>query len=322
MSLFCVTSWVATSSAVPPPSAVVPGTGTELTQVADDFEEMDWEYIPNDPKSSEEIDEQQRLPMGKSRNGRWYEGIKRGHPDIVRRVATPEGGLPGSKGAMLMQSLQTGIPQRPSGKIQQDDFVANVQYKLGGPVSVSQVPSVTTRVFLPPIDQWEDRSGPHFAFRAAVETTVMETKTRFLFSSSSEENEIYWPGLFIVMDAKEQTGKQYDYAYFRIRADQRGGDYRGPQIEVTGWWTLGMSFTQDGMVHYYAKPGVDDLTAADHIGSQYPYGYRCERFRTFFYNVVNGDNGRTWSAPWIVDDPKVYLGGRLQTASQGSGMRR
>jgi hypothetical protein len=69
-----------------------------------------------------------------------------------------------------------------------------------------------------------------------------------------------------------------------------------------------MSFTPDGMVHYYARPGVEDLTAEDYITSQFPYGYRCERFRTFFYNVVNGDNGRTWSTAWIVDDPKVYVG--------------
>ena len=69
-----------------------------------------------------------------------------------------------------------------------------------------------------------------------------------------------------------------------------------------------MSFTPDGMVHYYARPGVEELTAEDYITSQFPYGYRCERFRTFFYNVVNGDNGKTWSTTWIVDDPKVYVG--------------
>ncbi len=294
-------------------SAFVPGTGIELTQVGDDFEDPEWSYIPNNPKSTEDINEQQNLPIGKSSNGRWFEGIKRGHPDIVRRVETPPGGIPGSTGALLMQSLYTGIPNRPSGQMHQEDFICNVQYALGGPLSVAQSPSVTTRVFLPPIDQWEHRSGPHFAFRTAVETTKTTEKRKFLFSSSEEENEVYWPGLFICLDSKHQTGQEHDYAYFRVRSNRNGGDFKGPQITTTGWWTLGISFSSDGMVHYYAKPGVEDLTQADYITSQFPYGYRCERFRSLFYNVVNGDNGRDWTTPWIVDDAKVFVqrGGRV-----------
>lgn len=288
-------------------SAFVPGTGTHLNQVGDDFEDVDWAYIPNNPKSTEDINERQNMPIGKSKNGRWFEGVKRGHPDIVRRVETPPGGIPGSKGALLLQSLYTGIPNRPSFDMHQEDFIGNVQYALGGPIQASQMPSVTTRVFLPPIDQWEHRSGPHFAFRAAVETTKMEKKKVFLFSSSSEENEVYWPGLFICLDSKYQTRKEHDYAYFRVRSDRNGGDMKGPQITTTGWWTLGMSFSSDGMVHYYARPGVDDLTEEDYITSQFPYGYRCERFRSFFYNVVNGDNGKDWTTPWVVDDPKVFV---------------
>ncbi len=298
--IFCGRAWSQSST-------FVPGTGIELTQVGDDFEDPEWNYIPNNPKSTEDIDERQNNPIGKSKNGRWFEGIKRGHPDIVRRVETPPGGIEGSTGALLMQSLHTGIPNRPSFQMHQEDFIGNVQYALGGPIQVSQMPSVTTRVYLPPIDEWEHRSGPHFAFRAAVETTKMETKRVFLFSSTKEENEIYWPGLFICLESKFQTRQEYDYAYFRVRSDRNGGDFKGPQITTTGWWTLGMSFTPDGMVHYYAKPGVEDLTADDYITSQYPYGYRCERFRSFFYNVVNGDNGRDWTTAWIVDDPKVFV---------------
>lgn len=302
--------------------AFVPGTGTELTQVGDDFEDPSWNYIPNNPKSTEDINEQQNTPIGKSANGRWFEGIKRGHPDIVKRVETPYGGLPGSTGSLLMQSLYTGIPNRPSNTMHQEDFICNVQYRLGGPISVNQSPSITTRVFLPPIGEWEERSGPHFAFRAAVETTKMTEKRVLLFSSTKEENEVYWPGLFICLDSKRQTGKGDDYAYFRVRANRNGGDFKGPQITTTGWWTLGMSFSSNGAVHYYAKPGVEDLTQEDYITSQYPYGYRCERFRSFFYNVVNSDNGRTWTAPWIVDDPKVFIANGVQTAGRGGSVRR
>jgi hypothetical protein len=297
-----------------PQRPVVPGSGSQLTQVGDDFEDENFAYIPNDPKSTEDIDENQRQPLGKTNNGRWYEGVKRGHPDIVKRVPTPEGGLAGSQGAMLLQSLQTGIPRQPSHKMHQDDFICNVQNKLGGPISVSQSPTCTTRVYLPPVEEWEKRNGPHFAFRAAVETTIMETKPKFLFSKSSKKEEVYWPGMFIVKDTKVQDGKSIDNIHFRIRSDRNGGDFRGPDLETTGWWTLGMSFTPDGMVHYYARPGVEDLTADDYIASQFPYGYRCERFRTFFYNTINGDNGKTWSTAFIVDDPKVYIGSEVRTA--------
>ncbi|MEM9827167.1 MAG: hypothetical protein AAF958_11290 [Planctomycetota bacterium] len=307
---------------------VVPGTGSEIIGVADDFEDPSWNYVPRNPKSTEDIDENQRAPMGRSTNGRWYEGIKRGHPDIVRRVATPAGGLPGSTGSLLMKSMYTGIPNSPSNTMHQDDFVANVQYRLKRTLQVSEVPSVTTRVFLPPVNQWENRSGPHFGFRLALETTAMTDNEVGvgIFKRTKRElgNEIYWPGLFIEFEDRTQNRKDNDYAYLRVRSNRRGGDFRGPQITTTGWWTLGMSVTPDGMVHYYASPGVDDLTADDYITSQYPYGYRAERFRTFFYNVCSADDGRRWSTGFIVDDPKVFVirpQGQLANRAGGSATR-
>lgn len=295
---------------------VVPGTGVQLSQVGDDFEDEAWEFIPNNPKSSEDIDKNQRLPMGKSNNGRWYEGAKRGHPDIVRRVPTPPEGIEGSEGSLLLKSLQTGIPKSPSFKMHQDDFICNVQYRVGGTIRVDQSPSMTTRVFLPPMEKWENRNGPHFAFRAAVETTIQETKTKFLFSSKEEKDEIYWPGLFILRATRKENGKVVPYAHFRVRSDRNGGDFMGPEIKATGWWTLGLSFTPDGLTHYFAKPGVEELTREDYIATAMPYGYRCEEVRSFFYNVVNGDNGRDWTTDWIIDDPKFYVAKSARLASK------
>lgn len=296
--------------------AFVPGTGVEITKVGDDFEDPTWKYIPNNPKSSEDVNERQNTPLGKSTNGRWYEGIKRGHPDIVRRIETPPGGLPGSTGALLMQSLYTGIPNRPSNTMHQEDFICNVASRMGK-INIGSQPSVVTRVYLPPLDQWERRNGPHFAFRAALETTKPGEK-KFLIFGPRQENEVYWPGMFILKENSRKTGGE-DKIYFRIRSNRNGGDMVGPNIEQLGWWTLGMSFSANGAVHYYARPGVDNLTAADYIDSQYPYGYRCERFRNFFFNVVNGDNGKTWTTPFVIDDPKLFLrngGGTTRTAAR------
>lgn len=287
---------------------VVPGSGTVLTGVGDDFEDPNWSYVPNNPKSTEDIDENQRSPTGRSTNGRWYEGVKRGHPDVVQRVPTPPGGLPGSEGALLMRSKFTGIPGQPSGTMHQDDFVCNVQYRMKRKISVAEVPSVVTRVYLPPVAEWEVRNGPHFGFRLALETTALVEKKGFLGLKRSEiDDEVYWPGMFIEFKSKQLTKGEHDYASIRIRGNKRGGDFNGPQITTTGWWTMGMSVTPDGMVHYYASPGVDDLTEEDYITSQYPYSYRAERFRTFFYNVCSADDGQRWSTSWIVDDPQVFL---------------
>src|SRR5262249_25817853 len=90
--------------------AFVPGSGQRLTQVGDDFEDPKWTYNLNMPKSSSENDKQERLPAGRAANDRWAEGLMRGQPDVIKRVPTPLGGIPGSEGSMLIMSLYTGVP--------------------------------------------------------------------------------------------------------------------------------------------------------------------------------------------------------------------
>src|SRR5213082_2636204 len=89
---------------------VIPGTGIRVARTGDDFEAEDWAYYPQHPKSSWNIDKEVREPGSSSKNGLWAEGAKRGTPDIVKRVQTPAGGIGGSQGSMLFQSLHSGIP--------------------------------------------------------------------------------------------------------------------------------------------------------------------------------------------------------------------
>ena len=79
---------------------VIPGTGIRVARTGDDFEAEDWAYYPQHPKSSWNINENVNEPGSSSKNGRWAEGAKRGTPDFVKRVPTPEGGIEGSKGCM------------------------------------------------------------------------------------------------------------------------------------------------------------------------------------------------------------------------------
>jgi hypothetical protein len=294
---------------------LLPGTGSLVKGIGDDFEDENWKWNYNHPKSSEEQDKRMRGPMGRSVNARWFEGPKRGTPDVVKRIELPSPGLEGSTHGLLIASLHAGIPGRTTYQMQQDDLIYNMQKVTGRGISVADSPSVVTRVYMPPFEQWEKRNGPSFGFRAGCYTHAIITgedhpdKGRF----GLEE---YWPGMFVCFEPANAKRKTENSAYLRIRGGRNGGEIRGPKIDETGWWTLGLSFSPDGMVHYFASPGVDELTMDDHITSQFPYGYRTELLKTFFYNVCTQDDGKTWSTPWVIDDPKVYFNKRQVAATK------
>jgi hypothetical protein len=311
----------APATPAPKKPVLVPGTGSLVKGIGDDFEDENWKWNYNHPKSSEEQDKRVRSPVGKSINGRWFEGPKRGTPDVVKRIELPAPGLEGSTHGLLIASLHAGIPGRTTYQMQQDDLIYNMQKVTGRGMSVADNPSVVTRVYMPPFEQWEKRNGPTFGFRAGCYTHATITgkdhpdKGRF----GLEE---YWPGMFVCFEPANAKRKTEDSAYLRIRGGRNGGEIRGPKIEQTGWWTLGLSFSPDGMVHYFASPGVDELTMDDHITSQYPYGYRTELLKTFFYNVCTQDDGKTWSTPWVIDDPKVYFVKRQVAATPKAPTKR
>ena len=295
---------------------VVPGTGKKINSVGDNFENEDWTYHPNLPKSSRNIDGQGRYPTGQSNNGRIYESSYRGQPDLIKRITTPAGGLPNSKGALLLRSLHTGVPKRSSLKSQQDDLLMNVG-GIVGRLSVSRTPNFVVRVYFPSWDQWEDATDTAFGLRASVVGTgfIHEgnkdkyKKKRFsLFSRSpKKENEVFWPGMFVQFNSKTDGKNEEDSAMIIIRSGPDGKDFVGPMIWNPGWWTMGMSFTPDGKAHYYASEGVDNLTTKDHIASVHPYGSKIKYFSTFFFNICNQNDGRTWSTPFVIDDPEVFV---------------
>ena len=295
---------------MPVQAQVVPGTGQQIIEVFDDFEDPAWSFNLNLPKASANIDKTERHPSGFSNNRLYLESLYRGTPDFVGRVETPPGGVLGSTGCLAMQTMNSGIPGQRSYTFQQDDLIAGVQQKLGYMMPASWTPSYVTHVYIPPFDKWEQRHGSHFGFRADCTTTInKKTTVGRLFKSfgTSKKLEQYWPGFFIQLNLKQKSGQKEDFAMILIRSDQNGNDVPGPKITRPGWWTLGMTITPDGRVHYYAHEGVERLTARDHLYSNFPYGYRCEQTSTFFFNIVNQDDGRTWSTRWIVDDPKVYV---------------
>jgi len=291
---------------------LVPGTGTLIDYVGDNFEDPAWSFINNFPKSSREQDERLRSPTGRSTNGRWIEGPERGQPDHMKVVPNPAGGLPGSNYGLLLRTMNSGIPGYRSNDVQQDDLIANCLSRLNTSIPVSELPSSVVRVYLPPADEWENRTGPHFGFRISTSTTVTErSESRGFFASSRMETkrEPYWPGIWIHFKSQTSRNVEEDSAFLTIRGDRRGRDIRMKDIPADqfGWWTFGISATGDGQIHYYARQGVENLTQEDYIVSQYPYSYHAERFRTFFFDVCNKNDGRTWSTPFIIDDPQLFV---------------
>ncbi len=310
---FGLSLWGAIFGSVPELQAqVVPGTGNLLNY--DDLEDANWGYTHNLPKSSKEEDENIRFPLGFSSNRMWSESPKRGSPDVVKRIETPVGGLPGSTGSLYLRTRDCGIPGRPGYKQAQDDFILAAR-----PVSVSYSPNYMVRVFLPEFEAWEQRQGVSFGIRAGMQGMMTKQKPvsigrRLLRGSRMEtvtEVEPYYPGFFIAYNPKDTNPNHKDpHAVILIRSDGNGNEVTGPRITQTGWWTFGMSVTPDSRCHYYAHAGVADLTAADHIYSSLPYGIRGDYFNTIFFNVCSADNSSSWSTPWIIDDPKVYYSGQ------------
>lgn len=284
---------------------IVPGTGMKLNQVGDDFEDESWKWIPNGAKASREQDEQVRSPTGYSSNRKWFESPKRGMPDHIVRVATPEGGLPGSKGALKIQTLNSGIPGFNSNKMEQDDLIMACSSKVGA-ISTGRNPNVVTRIYLPPFEKWENRSGSHFGYRVDLKTTTTDTEKKFLFTKTVRKQEDYWPGFFIEFHSSHDGRYKEDEAVLLIRGNNLGHEVKSLTLSP-GWWTLGMSVTGDGRVHYYGHQGIENLTAKDHLYSSYPYGYQAEYFATHFFNVCNQNDGATWSTPFIIDDPAIYV---------------
>src|SRR5690606_24252964 len=178
------------------------------------------------------------------------------------------------------------------------------------------------RVYLPPWQHWEQRTGVSFGVRCGIQGPHETTKEvgGFLFRRNKTVTEIepYYPGMFIQLNCAKDSRHEEDHAVLIIRAGNDGQDIIGPKITQTGWWTFGMSLTPDSRCHFFAKPGVGDLTARDHLVSTTPYGRQAQYFNTIFFDVCSIDDGVTWSTPWIIDDPAIYyLGGGQSTTAGG-----
>lgn len=289
-----------------------PGTGVRLEEYGDTFEEPGWTYNYNNPKLQNQYHNpgsgwvndipNRNNPLGVSENGRWGEGTVRGHPDIVNQIRRPRNGLRNSRYALELQTRNSGAPGLTEGTLQQDDLINQAGGNLMRNKPLGKGLSVTTRIYLPKLREWEQREGPHIGFR--VGATGRNDKGKSVD---------YWPGIWIFFQ-KDSRGRSS--FRFSVRANNEGQDTWATEKTYTrtGWWTLGMSFNADGSISYYASPGVDDLTAADLLvfdtgsgsvpATYKPYGLTFIDLDYLFFSLANIDG--QWSTKFIVDDVSLY----------------
>jgi hypothetical protein len=177
-------------------------------------------------------------------------------------------------------------------------------------IPVSQGPSLVVRVYVPPFEEFEDRTGSSFAVRATL---------RGLNPEKDNKSEPYWPGIFVNYKRPQNRRKNEAPAQWVVRASRPGGDFAVKQLTEPGWYTLGMSFTPDGMVHYFIRQGTEDLQSSDRVASVYPYNFQAVYFIDVFFDVFGSNDNQTWTTGWVIDDPAVYLAypPRVQSAVRG-----
>ena len=197
---------------------------------------------------------------------------------------------------MLMQTLWSGVPNRPMASRKRSKMISlrrrRLENRPDSPSPVRRAEIVCAGLTLPPFDKWEKRTGNSFGYRACIHTTKKDTN---FWGRHQTKGDIFWPGMFICFYSHADSGAKEDSAQFIIRADQQGQDVAGPRIPKGDcWYTLGMSFGANGQVNYYAKEGVENLTAKDHIASYFAYSDKCEQLESFFFDLVNQDDGKSW----------------------------
>ena len=79
------------------------------------------------------------------------------------------------------------------------------------------------------------------------------------------------------------TGKdKKDFAFVTVRGGISGTGPARPEnhrARLVDVWDV---FFASGQVHYFCHAGVADLTMADHVTSQNPYGSHCQQLDTMF----------------------------------------
>lgn len=224
------------------------GRTDRLDNISDDFEDPNWEYDRQNHISS-------------NRFWRGSPGLKgsdksdRGDPEILERVTPPKDGKTGSTGAL---KIGTNLPDDDNNPTQDDLRTLSFEEKLERKLTRIDQPVFIMRIWLPSFDQLE--KNHQFGFR--------------LEAQSNDTPNSYYPSIWLrynhILQRKDRNyvfrGSHFFFRIFYLDGSNMKycEEYGGP-IKQPGWWTIAITFDENGVCYYYARPGVDALSEENKI---------------------------------------------------------
>jgi hypothetical protein len=149
-------------------------------------------------------------------------------------------------GILSIRSVDNGDDPYPSA----EDMVTTYSNQIGRSLSAAEHPGVTAQIWLPPFDQWPNGvNATYLREWFGVRVTVYDPNLPAL-------NGNYFPGIYISTDGNGPC------LIARV-GDGYAPDVTIGRIETAGWWTVGLSWNEDGVTEYYATPGRVALTDAN-----------------------------------------------------------
>ncbi len=262
------------------------GRDLRLDVLCDDFEREDWAF---DPAANSDIQ-------------RYWTGSYRGAPRRLERVVPPAGGLEGSRGALSLRT-EGDTDAHPN----QDDLI-NRDYtsRLGRTLVRADRPVFMARIWMPPFEEWTPGAA-NVGFRH-------EARSQQMVGPGNSVG-YYYPSIWLRhMPAGDDATEAGPRWYLRIGTGVAPDEDAGP-IPHAGWWTLALAFDEDGVGHYYARPGVGPLAPEHRI-------WDTTRFRPAegmnpqmdsvaygFFSLGYPADGRL-TPPFILDDYEVWIVGQ------------
>lgn len=258
------------------------GRTVPLNIIWDDFESPNWNYNYQDHVCC---------------HGFWIGTIglgepDRGDPELLKCIATPDGGKNGSTRALEIRTNEIDSDKVP---YQEDLRTINFEKKLGRKLTRTDQPVVTVRVWLPPFDQWGDYYK--FGFRQ-----------EFIRKNDFQYYQ-YYASIFFVYD------KPRPFFIFRIHPnlEKKAIEILGGPIRKPGWWTLAIAFDEKGVDYYYARPGVDIPTEEDKIfdtrqlkAKEDTYDSSMDKVAYSFFSLMYPETGNA-SPQFVIDDYEVWV---------------
>jgi hypothetical protein len=216
----------------------------------------------------------------------WQPGL-RGMPEF----------LSAQNGLLSIRSIDNGDDPYPSA----EDMITTYSDQMGRSLMASERPSAITWIWLPPFAEWPtgvNASG----FREWLGFRVTAYDADLDMNSG-----LFFPGLYVATDDNGPC------LIARV-GDGYAPDVTVARVTTSGWWTLGISWNDQGRTEYYGAPGRVTLTSANllHVTPTFasPVANRSidQLVGNFWALRMTYPATGQLSPNWLVDFFRVYVG--------------